>query len=408
MSSVPPPPPSSKGGGQKGAPPPPPQDPAGDDAPTEPAADPLVGGDAAMLHQTEATRTYPCGACGGELHFAIREQDLGCAHCGNHQPIQNVSPAPREQDLAAAVAAIREGRFRDAPGQDGDEHEVVCQNCGGHTTFTGTLTATKCPYCATPIQRTDVHEAPARLPVDGVLPFRVDDTKARGNIEEWISSRWFAPNAFKKYSEAGSFQSVYTAYYTYDADTRSAYRGERGDDYTVTVGHGDNRRTETRTRWTPASGNVANDFDDITVFGNTGLDERYVRELEPWPTKEAVGYSPQYVAGHLSRTYDRTVEDCFPEARQRMDAEIKRTVRRDIGGDKQRIHRVKTDYGHPSYKHLLLPIWLLTVVFAGTTYQVFINGVTGEVQGERPYSKVKIALAVIAVLAVVIGFLAFR
>lgn len=374
----------------------------------ENVTDPLVGGDAAMLHRTEDTRTYPCTSCGGELHFAIAEQDLGCAHCGNHQPIQNVSPTPLEQDLAAAVAAIRQGRFDDAPGKEGDEHEVVCQNCGGHTTFTGSLTASKCPYCATPIQRTDVHEAPARLPVDGVLPFKVDETQARKNIEDWIGSRWFAPNAFKKYSETGSFSSVYTAYYTYDADTRSWYRGERGDNYTVTVGHGENQRTETRVRWTPAAGRVADTFDDITVFANTGLDERFVRELEPWPTPQAVGYSPQYVAGHLSRTYDKTVEDCFPEAKGRMDEAIKQTVRRDIGGDQQRIHQVKTDYGDPSYKHLLLPVWLLTVIFAGTTYQVFMNGVTGEVQGERPYSKVKIALAVVAVLAVIIGFFVLR
>ena len=54
-------------------------------------------------------------------------------------------------------------------------------------------------------------------------------------------------------------------------------------------------------------------------------------------------------------------------------------------------------YGSLGYKHLLLPIWLLTVMYQQQPFQVFINGVTGEVQGQRPYSKVKIALAVIAV-----------
>ncbi|MEV4130094.1 hypothetical protein [Nocardia sp. NPDC049707] len=34
--------------------------------------------------------------------------------------------------------------------------------------------------------------------------------------------RWFAPSAFKKYKRAGSFSSVYHAYFTYDADTRPA------------------------------------------------------------------------------------------------------------------------------------------------------------------------------------------
>jgi hypothetical protein len=49
-----------------------------------------------------------------------------------------------------------------------------------------------------------------------------------------------------------------------------------------------------------------------------------------------------------------------------------------------------------------LPIWLLTVIFEGKPFQVFINGATGEVHGQRPWSKVKIAAAVIAALIVIV------
>ena len=53
------------------------------------------------------------------------------------------------------------------------DKEVVCQNCGGHSMFTGTLTSLRCPYCNTPIQRDDVQDSPTRLPIDGVLPLAV-------------------------------------------------------------------------------------------------------------------------------------------------------------------------------------------------------------------------------------------
>ncbi len=434
MSDLPPPPSAGDGQG-RGAPgpmpppppsavppppsaPPPAPDPAPDgDADDAPDDGPMVvtddldlgRGDPARLHRTELTRTYPCRNCGGELEFDIGAQDLGCPHCGRHQPIDHTGvEAPREQDLEAAVAALRSGDIERLVQPSADEHEVVCQNCGGHTTFTGSLTATRCPYCATPIQRDDVHQAPARLPVDGVLPFRVPPKVARDRIQEWISSRWFAPNAFKTYSRTGSFASVYGAYFTYDARTQSHYRGQRGDNYTVVVGHGENRRTETRIRWRRVAGVVSNDFDDVTVLANEGLDRRYVSALEPWPTRQATGFNPQYLAGHLARTYDHDVEECFSEAKQRIDAAIEQSIRRDIGGDHQRIHKVDTRYWDLTYKHLLLPIWLLTVLFSGAVYQVFINGVTGEVQGQRPYSKVKIALAVLAGIAVAVGlWLAF-
>jgi hypothetical protein len=264
------------------------------------------------------------------------------------------------------------------------------------------LTSDNCPYCATPIQRDDVHDAPERLPVDGVLPFAITDAEAKELIDKWIHGRWFAPNEFKTYNRTGSFSSVYTAYFTYDADTFTLYTGRRGDNYTVTVGHGDNRRTETRTRWTPTRGSVRNSFDDITVFANEGFEKQRVAKLEPWPTEQSKPYSAEYVAGHLCRTYDHDVEECMAEATTQMEGQINSTVRRDIGGDKQDIRSMDINWQQMTYKHLLLPMWLLTVIYMGRPFQVYINGVTGEVHGARPYSKAKIITAIALVVLVIV------
>lgn len=354
-----------------------------------------------MFQVTELTRTYPCRQCGAQLVFDITQQKLACPSCGFAADIETSQLAPPvEHDFASTMGEIRAAMGTVQPPQIAGEKEIVCQNCGGHTTFSGTLTSSRCPYCATPIQRDDVHDAPARLPVDGVLPFQVDEKRARGALEEWINGRWFAPSEFKKYKETGAFSSVYAAYFTFDSETRTRYEGQRGDDYTVTVGSGENRRTETRTSWHHVSGQVANSFDDLTVLANEGFDPRRVKDLEPWPTQAARPFSPEFVAGHLCRTYDHDADGCFPEAKAEMDAAIEDTVRRDIGGDHQRISRQDTRHDTLTFKHLLLPIWLLTVIYEGKPFQVFINGVTGEVQGQRPWSKVKIAAAVVAGLIV--------
>lgn len=361
-----------------------------------------------MFQTTEQTRTYPCGQCGGQLEFDIALQKLACRQCGNVQELLEARPGPvDERDLRAAIGAQRQFAARGLAQVSG-EKEIVCQNCGGHTVFSGTLTSTRCPYCATPIQREDVHDAPERLPVDGVLPFSIDDKRAKTAIEEWIKSRWFAPNEFKKYSTTGSFASVYSAYFTYDIQASTRYSGQRGDNYTVTVGSGDNRHTEVRTRWSPRSGQVENDFDDIAVLANRGFDQKHIEALEPWPTHQVRQFSPEYVAGHLSRTYDFGVEEAFETAKARTEPEIDATVRNDIGGDQQRITQRATSYGRLAFKHLLLPIWLLTVIYAGQPFQVMINGVTGEVHGQRPYSKIKIAFAVtIAVILAVVIFVLY-
>ncbi len=355
----------------------------------------------AQKQPTEQTRTYPCTQCGGQLEFDITLQKLKCPNCGNVQDIiEDAGRVTAEQDFRSAVERLRSQTV--AGPQVIGEKEVVCQNCGGHTTFTGTLASTRCPYCATPIQRDDVHDAPARLPVDGVVPFQVAEPQARESLEKWINSRWFAPSEFKKYKQTGSFASVYASYFTYDAETDTWYEGRRGEEYTVTVGEGDKKRTETRVNWYPASGEVHNSFDDVAVLANTGFDHDKVTALEPWPTPQARPFSAEYIAGHLCRTYDKDVEACLGEARQRMDAVIDSTIRSDIGGDRQDINRKETTVQSLTFKHLLLPIWLLTVIYAGRPFQVFINGITSEVQGERPWSKVKIAVAVVIAVIVLI------
>jgi len=87
-----------------------------------------------------------------------------------------------------------------------------------------------------------------------------------------------------------------------------------------------------------------------------------------------------------------------------MNEVISSIVCRDIGGDHQRIHSLNTVYNNITFKHTLLPIWISAYMYQDKVYRFLINGRTGEVQGERPYSAIKIALAVLAVATVILIF----
>ena len=89
-----------------------------------------------------------------------------------------------------------------------------------------------------------------------------------------------------------------------------------------------------------------------------------------------------------------------------MAEKIRRSCARDIGGDEQRVHSVSTQHYRVTFKHVLLPLWISAYRYGDRSYRFVINARTGEVQGERPYSGVKIALAV-AVAALLIGLLLY-
>lgn len=344
-------------------------------------------------------RTFPCEGCGADLKFHIGQQQLKCPYCGFEKEIKFADDAEvGEQDFHAMLARMRELREHDRHDTKGSS-EIRCDSCGGTAVFVGPLTSSECPFCGSPLQRDNVHDAKDRVPVDGVMPFLIEKAKARGNLGDWVKSRWFAPNEFRRRGVDGKFNGVYMPYWTYDSMTFTRYSGQRGEHYWVTVGSGDKKRRERRTRWYPASGDFQRFFDDVLVLAARGLNRKFMLRLEPWPLGQCLPFNQEMLAGYLARTYEIELDDGFDEAKDRIDNALASDVRQRIGGDEQRVHSIDTHYGALSFKHLLLPVWLLAYRYHEKIYQVMINATTGEVQGERPYSWIKITLAVLAGLA---------
>lgn len=370
-------------------------------------------------------RTFPCEGCGSDLTFHIGQQRLKCPFCGHEKEIQIAPEATIvEQDFSLMLQKLRKIRLKKkeeeeairqkhadlpaemAPPAKPDDpnalHEIRCGGCGGTVEFLGSLTSTECPYCATPLQRENVHDAEDRIPADGVLPFLIDRKKAKEELVAWVKSRWFAPNEFRKRGVDGKFSGVYLPYWTFDSMTFSRYTGQRGEHYYVEVRDGNETKRERRTNWYPVSGAFERFFDDVLVVAAKGLPEKLVQELEPWPLEKCTPFNQQMLAGYLARTYETELEEGFTGAKGRMDEAIAAEVRKRIGGDEQRINSVNSQYNAITFKHLLLPVWLLAYRYHDKAYQVLINAATGEVQGERPWSWLKITLtSLLAVAAVV-------
>ena len=345
-------------------------------------------------------RNFPCEGCGAKLEFHIGQQSLKCPFCGTEKALEIPEGAEVvEKDLGAALRLQVERRREQ--GARSLTAEIKCGSCGGTTMFTGTLTSSECPYCGSPLQRENVHDSPDRIPADGVLPFLVTREQAHENLKKWVASRWFAPNEFRRRGVSGVFSGIYLPYWTYDAMTATRYSGQRGEAYYVTVGSGKNRRQERRVSWYPASGAFQRFFDDVLVCACVGVPQKLLLALEPWPLSKVIPFTPQALSGYLARTYDVELDAGLDAAKGRMAQAIETEVRQRIGGDEQRIWSIQTMHSALSFKHLLLPVWLLTYRYGDKPYQLAVNAATGEVQGERPWSWIKITLAVLAGLAVI-------
>ncbi|MGB5865387.1 MAG: primosomal protein N' (replication factor Y) - superfamily II helicase [Sulfitobacter sp.] len=350
---------------------------------------------------------FPCDTCGSDLRYDPASTDLKCDHCGNVQPIGSVWTNAR----AIAELDLAKGLSQTLDTAEMEETRVsACPNCAAQVEFDADTQAAECPFCATPVVvDTGVHR---HIKPRAVLPFALSEEVARGAMTEWLGGLWFAPNRLQAYARKDRQMSgIYVPYWTYDAQTDTRYSGERGTVYyeTRTVVR-DGKRTQVRVakvRWNRVSGRVARFFDDVLVLGSRSLPKRFTDALEPWDLAALEPYAPEYLAGFRAEGYTVALDDGFNEARVKMDAMIQRDIKFDIGGDRQRVHSMDVDLSDMTFKHILLPVWLAAYKYRGETYRFVVNGRTGRVQGERPYSKIKVAFAVLAALIVagIAGFI---
>ncbi len=350
---------------------------------------------------------FPCQSCGADYRFDPGTNRLICDHCGDVAEIGSGGPwqgGIRELDFAAAL--------RDQlPAQEMEEtRTTTCTSCGAQVELGADTHATLCPFCASPVVTdTGTHR---QIKPRALLPFALDESQARKTMTDWLGRLWFAPNGLQDYARKGrKMEGIYVPYWTFDADTRSHYRGERGTVYyeSRTVMRDGKRQTVqvAKVRWHAVSGRVARFFDDVLVLASTSLPKRFTDALEPWDLSALEPYAPEYLAGFRAEGYTVDLEQGFAQARTKMEAVIARDVRFDIGGDRQRIHDIDTEMSNVTFKHILLPVWLAAYKYRGETYRFVVNARTGRVQGERPWSAWKIAVAVALGLALAggIGYL---
>ena len=354
-----------------------------------------------------SVQRFPCDGCGADFEWDPSRGALRCPYCGTSARVASPTSAVLvEHPLERAM--LRPESLAAALG-DGAQ-EIACGGCGATVTFLPPQSAGECAFCGARLVAQPTDSDPLLAP-DGVLPFSVHRDRARASVRGWIQSRWFAPNALKKMARESGIRGVYLPFWTYDARTTTQYVGERGEHYwveeTYTTTDSEGRtvqrtRSVRRTRWYPAAGVVHRDFDDVLVPAATSLDQERLDALSPWDLAEAVPYRPEYLSGFQAQRYQLDPLPGCDEAKRRMGVVIDGMVRRDIGGDEQRVHHIDTGFADVTFKHLLLPVWLAAYRYRDRVYQVMVNARTGEVTGDRPWSVWKIAVAVLLGVAVAI------
>lgn len=372
--------------------------------------------------ESNTGRKFLCPGCGAKLDFDPSQRALKCPYCGYAEPIDPTAETVRERDWEQYWAHANEQGSTIA----GRSSEVQCKACAAVVLLEDKVVTDKCPYCGNDLENRPVTAEAMILP-EGILPFKVEHARAKDAFRQWVAARWFAPNDLRHLADLGQLHGIYVPFWTFDSMTYTHYTGQRGDNYQELETYVDHEtymetdsrgntvtrtrpvtktRMVTRIRWSPASGDVEEFFDDVLVCASRSIPEELMRELGPWDKQNYEPFQPEFLAGFQTERYTVGLEPGFDVARGLMDGEIRRLCCQDIGGDHQQLSSVDTQHTAITFKHVLQPVWLAPYRYRNTLYRIAVNARTGEVVGTRPYSFWKIACAILLALGIAAAIVA--
>jgi hypothetical protein len=358
-----------------------------------------------------ARQKFTCPACGAEATWNPAKQQLICEFCGTVSEAKLTGDLPgadgiTEHDLLATLNGL-ENLDR---GWAAEKVSVKCQSCQAISVMDPEKVGQRCEFCGS-AQLIPFEEQRAPIRPESLLPFKLDQSRVRDSVRAWYGSHFWAPGKLKRMALTDTLHGIYIPYWTFDAQAEADWTADAGYYYYETEYYTDSNgkrasRQVRKVRWEPAAGHVSNFFDDALVLASKGVPKELVRGIEPFPTtSDLVPYAAGYLSGWTVEHYQLDLLNAAREARLRMDREMQQLCSRDVPGDTQRNLQVQTDYQGQTYKHVLLPIWLVTYNYGSRTFRVVVNGYTGRINGTYPISALKIAIAVVLILICVLIFL---
>jgi DNA-directed RNA polymerase subunit RPC12/RpoP len=342
-----------------------------------------------MAIRTTARAQVHCPSCNGEIKPGATE----CTACG--------TPLPAS---VSAPSTSSERGWGEGP-------SFKCEGCGAEVVITQTGLKFTCPYCG----NERVLEQPAGtggatddVRPSHVLAFKVKKADVVARFQGWVASLWFAPNDLGQAAHKDRIRGVYLPFWCYDAHTHTYYRGEYGVDREESYTEEENGRTVTRTRtvtdWYPRWGWSDKDYRNVLVVASQGVDRGLSMQIEPFELAELVQFSTELLTGWEAERYALDHEEAWEKhGTERVTGmELERCSELVRGGANHvRGVSVELHFSKLHSEHLLLPVYVSCFNYHGKTYRFLMNGQTGKVVGERPWSFWKIFFLVVTIVAVI-------
>lgn len=355
-----------------------------------------------MIKTTNQNLSYKCLNCASPLTYNSEENKLHCEYCDSTFSISEIKDAVD----SSGDTGFQWGDYKKNVSNDIIENTVsyICEFCGAEIITDGVTAATKCPYCDNNVVISNKIEG--LLKPNGIIPFKVDKDKLCSIVAGYCKGKKLLPKGFLNENKIREIQGLYVPFWLYDchADGDMSFEGER-------VRHwedSDYEYTEISHYLINCEGEMS--FAKIPVDGSVKMADDLMDSIEPYDYNEIIPFEPGILSGFLADRFDVDADSSLPRATERVKKSVADLFQSTITGFSP-VHPIASNIGLDStgVNYVLLPVYIIKSKYKENEYTFAVNGQTGKITGNLPYSRGKffaylfgIAAGVTAVLGTVL------
>ena len=295
---------------------------------------------------------------------------------------------------------------------DGPVRTFRCESCGSEVDVPREQRSLRCPFCdSTYVAELPIEQRTNQRP-EFIIGFEVSPEKAQEMFFQWIGKNsFFRPGDLVKKAATEKQQGVYIPFWHFSMIAMSQWSAQIGEHWyrteTYTVRNAEGK-TETRTRtiqeteWWPLSGIYRKYYSGYMVSASKGLPQQEALAIQPYRLNTMMRYRPMYLAGWLSEEYSISRENALATTQQEFRNRERNAISHFLPGDVQSGLMVQTDLDVGGSDLILLPVHILSYRYGDKVYRFLVNGQTGKMIGEKPWSGSRIAVVVIAIVLFIV------
>lgn len=342
---------------------------------------------------------HKCPNCNASIKYNPKDKNWVCEYCGSKFTLEDLKNN-EENFKKTNVNDSKELKKDKENSLENQEMDVYhCQDCGAEIIADKNTSATFCVYCKnTAILKSRLSD---KFSPSKIIPFAKTKDDAITAFKNVGKGKFLMPKEFSNPKNILELSGIYIPFWLYSCKMKGNVSGNATK--VMTWSTYDYIYTKTDTYRVERGGEY--NFNNIPVDGSVRFNDAIMNSIEPFNYDELEDFNYSYLSGFLAEKYD-------VEKNEAKKITIDRAQNSTINDLISKAHshyntfvsnNKNTEIIEENIEYVLLPVWMVNIKYNDKMYTFAMNGQTGKMIGDIPYSKGKLVLFVFVLFIVLFG-----